>query len=63
MKRKNKDYRFLKNRTWKSKYSHRLKGHPAEVCQDYLSGQIDYAVDHIKDPFPKGSNRKGLAPS
>jgi hypothetical protein len=33
--------RFLKNRTWKSRIQHRLRGRPEEVCTDYINGILD----------------------
>jgi hypothetical protein len=41
MEKKNKFNKFLKNRTWRSKIAHRLKGDPKEVCRAFLNGHID----------------------
>lgn len=43
MKRK-KIRKFLKNRIWKSRIAHRLKGHVDEVCRDYIAGLIDKTI-------------------
>jgi hypothetical protein len=44
MDKKKKTTRFLKNRQWKSKCLHRLKGRPADICRDYWSGLIDQVI-------------------
>lgn len=36
-----KKHRFLKNRSWKSKFQNRLKGMPEEICRDFINGLID----------------------
>lgn len=33
--------KFLKNRMWKSKIAHRLKGRVEDICQDFHFGIID----------------------
>jgi hypothetical protein len=44
MDKKRKPLRFIKNRTWKSKFSGRLKGRPDDVCEAFINGQIDYTA-------------------
>ncbi len=38
--------KLWKNRRWKSRCFHRLKGRTQEITEDYLSGFLDYPV-HI----------------
>lgn len=38
---KRKSWKFLKNRTWKSKVANRLKGRVEDICRDYLNAIID----------------------
>jgi hypothetical protein len=44
MEKRKKPLRFIKNRTWKSKFSGRLKGRPDDVCEAFMDGQIDLAA-------------------
>lgn len=44
MDKKRKSTKYLKNRHWKSKCLHRLKGRSVDICRDYLRGFIDPKV-------------------